>query len=63
MGILSCHLMGLRHFGHLEAGKTMDSFSAGSRVITTFKKLPTTAPRTKEKTIMMVVSIIIGFFR
>jgi hypothetical protein len=62
MGILSYHLMGCRHLGHLEAGKTMDSFSVGSRTITTFKKLPTTAPRTNVKTIVRAVSIIIRFF-
>jgi hypothetical protein len=59
---LSYHLRGWKHFGHLEAGKTMDSPSVGRRSITTFKKLPTTAPRIKANTIMMARSIIIRFF-
>jgi hypothetical protein len=62
MGMLSCHLRVCRHLGHLEAGKTMDASSSGSLRITTFKKLPTEAPKIKEKTIMIVSGIIIRFF-
>jgi hypothetical protein len=34
--------------GQCEAGKTMD-FLSGSRIMHTFRKLPTTAPTTKRK--------------
>jgi len=40
--------MGVLQDGQCEAGKTM-FFLSGSRIMHTFKKLPTTAPTTKGK--------------
>src|SRR5947209_19603175 len=50
-GTLSYHLIGVAHFGHLEAGATMET-SSGMRRMQTFRKLPITMP--KRKTKMMI---------
>src|SRR3954467_8489092 len=46
--MLSYHRSGVLHFGQCEPGETSDS-SRGKRQTTTFKKLPTHAPRAKRK--------------
>jgi len=46
--LLTGKKMGVLQNGQCEAGKTMD-FLSGSRIMHTFRKLPTTAPTTKRK--------------
>src|SRR5688500_2773597 len=48
-GTLSYHLRRLPHLGQCEGGVTSDS-PRGSRQTTTFRKLPTHAPKAKRKT-------------
>src|SRR5277367_492840 len=45
-GTFSNQARACRHCGHLEPGWTMDS-PAGTRAMTTLRKLPTTRPKTK----------------
>ena len=52
-GILSYERIAAPHFGHAEAGKTMD-FPSGMRTMQTFKKLPMMSPNRKIKTAIRI---------
>src|ERR1700761_4561768 len=53
-GMLSYALISLPHFGHAEAGMTID-LPPGMRRMQTFRKLPMMSPKTNAKPAMMGV--------
>jgi hypothetical protein len=50
MGMFSYQERGARHRGQCEAGKTRELSSVGSRWMTTLRKLPIMAPKSRAKT-------------
>jgi hypothetical protein len=50
---------GVRHLGQCDAGKTMEPFSAGNRRMTTLRKLPIIAPKSRANKSMRVKGSIV----